>query len=185
VLERGERYSRGAIAFHWIIAALVLFNLWLGIFHDALPREWKVMPVHKSVGVTILVLSIGRLAWRLTHRPPGFPEATPGWEKALAKGVHGVFYALLFVLPFTGWIFSSNPERLRPVSWFGLFELPSLPVTAGFAEAAHETHELLGLTMAALVLLHIAAAVRHHFLLRDKVLARMLPWVKARADRNG
>jgi cytochrome b561 len=178
LLERGDRYSKGAIAFHWTIAALVLFNLWLGIFHDALPREWKVMFVHKSVGVTILVLSIGRLAWRLAHRPPMLPAVLPRWEKALAKATHWAFYALLFVLPLTGWIFSSNPERLRPVSWFGLFELPSLPVTSGLAEAAKETHELLGLTMAALVLLHVAAALRHHFLLRDKVLARMLPWAR-------
>ena len=58
-IERGDRYSRGAIAFHWVIAALVLFNLWLGIFHDSLPREWKVMPVHKSVGITILALTLG------------------------------------------------------------------------------------------------------------------------------
>jgi cytochrome b561 len=181
MLERGDRYSRGAIAFHWIIAALVLFNLWLGLFHDALPREWKVMLVHKSVGVTILVLTIGRLAWRLMHRPPAFPAAMPGWERALAKATHWAFYALLFILPLTGWIFSSNPERLRPVSWFGLFELPILPVAADFAEAAKETHEILGFVMAGLVLIHIAAALRHHLLLKDNVLARMLPWAKRNA----
>ena len=176
MLERGDRYSRGAIAFHWIIAALVLFNLWLGLFHDSLPRDWKVLTLHKSVGVTILVLSIGRLAWRLTHRPPSLPAAMPAWQKLAARANQWAFYALLFVLPLTGWIFSSNPEKLRPVSWFGLFELPSLPVTAEFAVAAKETHELLGWTMAVLVAIHIVAALRHHFLLRDKVLGRMLPW---------
>lgn len=178
MFERGERYSRGAIAFHWIIAALVLFNLWLGLFHDALPREWKVMFVHKSVGVTILVLTLGRLLWRLTHRPPAFPLAMPGWEKAVAKATHAGFYALLLILPLTGWMFSSNPEKLRPVSWFNLFELPNLPVSADLAVAAKEVHEILGWTMAVLVALHIAAALRHHFLLRDNVLARMLPWAR-------
>ena len=99
---RGDRYSRGAIAFHWVIAALVLFNLWLGLFHDSLPREWKVMPVHRSIGITILVLSIGRLAWRLAHRPPAFADSLAGWEKALATTAHWLFYALLIVMPLTG-----------------------------------------------------------------------------------
>ncbi len=178
---RGDRYSRGAIAFHWVIAALVLFNLWLGLFHDALPRDWKVMPVHKSVGITILALSVARLGWRLTHKPPHLPDRMPGWEKAAAKAVHAIFYALLLILPLTGWLFSSNPEKLRPFQWFYLFDVPLLPATAALARTAKEAHEVLGYAMAALVAIHIAAALRHHFLLRDRVLARMLPG----ADRNG
>ncbi|RYD59270.1 MAG: cytochrome b [Sphingomonadales bacterium] len=179
--ERGDRYSRGAIAFHWVIAALVLFNLWLGLFHDALPREWKVMPVHKSVGITVLVLTLGRIAWRLAHKPPHLPDHMAGWEKALAKGVHFVLYALLLIMPLTGWIFSSNPERLRPFSWFFVFDIPLLPVSSAMAVTAKDAHEILGWTMAILVLLHILGALRHHFLLRDRVLSRMLPWAK----RNG
>jgi cytochrome b561 len=175
MLERGDRYSRGAIAFHWVIAALVLFNLWLGLFHDSLPKEWKVMPVHKSVGITVLVLTLGRIAWRLAHRPPTLPAAMAGWEKSAAKAVHWILYALLLILPLTGWIFSSNPDRLRPFTWFWLFDVPLLPVGAGFAVAAKEAHELLGYAMTALVVIHIAAALRHHFLLRDNVLRRMLP----------
>lgn len=180
-VERGDRYSRGAIAFHWVIAALVLFNLWLGLFGESLPRDWGAMPVHKSVGITILVLSIARLGWRLTHRPPHFPDRTPGWEKALAKSVHWLFYALMIVLPLTGWLMSSSPDKPRPFSWFYLFDVPLLPATPALAGFAHEAHELLGFTMAALVSLHIAAALRHHFLLRDRVLVRILPW----AGRHG
>jgi cytochrome b561 len=179
--ERGDRYSAGAIAFHWVIAALVLFNLWLGLFGDSLPRDWKVMPVHKSVGITVLVLTLGRIAWRLTHKPPRLPPAMPGWEKAAAKAAHFAFYALLLILPLTGWLMSSNPERPRPVRWFFLFDLPVLPATPGLAGAAQQTHELLGVTMAFLVVLHVAAALRHHFVLHDRVVARMLPW----ARRNG
>ncbi|NIJ19694.1 cytochrome b561 [Sphingomonas naasensis] len=178
---RGDRYNRGAIAFHWAIAALVLVNLFIGLFHETLLAGLRVMPLHKAIGATVLVLSIARLGWRLTHRPPALPEAVPGWERALANSLHWLFYALLLILPLTGWIFSSNPERPRPVSWFGLFDLPLLPVSSGAAGAAHEAHELLGLLMTALVVLHIAAALRHHFLLRDRVLVRMLPW----ADRHG
>ena len=178
--QRGDRYSRGAIAFHWAIAALVLFNLWLGLFHASLPRDWQVMPVHKSVGVTVLVLTLGRIAWRLTHRPPHLPDAMPHSEKIAAKTAHLALYALLLILPLTGWLLSSNPERPRPIEWFFLFKLPVLPATPGIAGAAHQAHELLGLVMTALVAVHIAAAVRHHFLLRDRVLARMLPWAARR-----
>lgn len=177
---RGDRYSRGAIAFHWAIAALVLLNLAIGLLHDSLPREWKVMPLHKSVGITVLVLTLARLGWRLMHRPPQLPEALPAWERALARGVHWIFYILLFAMPLTGWVFSSNPDRPRPFNWFGLVDVPLLPVSSGFAEAAKESHELLGWTMAALVILHIAAALRHQFLLRDGVLAHMLPWARGR-----
>lgn len=177
---RGDRYDGGAIALHWAIAALVLFNLWLGLFHDGLPREWQVMPVHRSVGITVLALSVLRLGWRLGHRPPDFPEAMPAWQKALAKGVHWTFYALLILLPLSGWIFSSDPDRPRPFTWFWQFDVPLLPVGHDLAELAHEGHELLGWLMAGLVLLHILAALRHHFLLRDGALARMLPWVVRR-----
>jgi cytochrome b561 len=179
-LERGDRYSRGAIAFHWAIAALVLFNLWLGLFHENLPRDWKVMPVHKSVGITILALTLGRIAWRLLHHPPRLPEPLPAWEKAVAHSVHFILYALLLILPLTGWLLSSNPEKPRPVSFFFLFDLPVLPATPALASGAHEAHELLGYLMTALVLIHIAAALRHHFLLRDGVLGRMLPGVARR-----
>lgn len=174
---RGDRYSRGAIAFHWVIAALVLFNLWLGLFHEALPREWKVMPVHRSIGMLVLVLTLGRIAWRLANRPPHLPDPMPAWERAAAKGMHLVLYALLLILPLTGWLLSSNPARPRPFEWFYLFQVPKLPATPALASGAHEAHELLGYLMTALVLIHIAAALRHHLLLRDGVLARMLPWV--------
>ena len=178
---RGDRYSRGAIAFHWTIAALVLFNLWLGLFGDSLPREWKVMPLHKSVGITILALTLGRIAWRLTHKPPHLPDHMPGWERTVAKTVHWIFYAALLILPLTGWLMSSNPERPRPISYFFLFDLPVLPATPALAKAAHQAHEVIGIAAAILVGLHILGALRHHFLLRDRVLARMLPW----ARRNG
>jgi cytochrome b561 len=175
MIERGDRYSRVAIAFHWAIAALILFNLWLGLFHESLPREWKVMPVHKSVGITVLALTLARIAWRLAHRPPALPGHMPAVEKLAARASHFLLYALMLALPLTGWLMSSNPERPRPVEYFFLFKLPVLPATPGVAGAAHEAHELLGWAMLVLVAVHILAALRHHFLLRDRVLVRMLP----------
>lgn len=177
MLPRGDRYDWGAIAFHWTIAALVLTNLVIGLFHESLLDGFGVMPLHKSIGVTILVLSLGRLGWRLAHLPPRYPAGIKAWERHSAQTMHWLLYALMLALPLTGWMFSSNPERPRPISWFGLFDLPILPMTEKVAGAAHEAHELLGLLMAGLVALHVAAALRHHFILRDRVLARMLPWI--------
>lgn len=171
-----DRYSRGAIAFHWVIALFVLANLFLGLAHESLLDGLKwVMPTHKAIGVTVLALTLGRIGWRLVHKPPHLPAAMPGWEKAVAKGVHFVFYALLLALPLTGWMLSSNPERPRPIDWFGLFQLPVLPIDKTAAMLGRTLHEPLGLLMTALVVLHVAGALRHHFILRDRVLARMLP----------
>ena len=173
--ERGDRYSRGAIAFHWTIAALVLVNLFIGLFHESLLEGLRVMPIHKAIGVTVLVLTLGRIAWRLTHKPPHLPDAMPGWEKAAAKTLHFLLYTLLLIMPLTGWIWSGDVTRSRPFSWFGLFDVPLIPVGHDLARTLHDAHETLGLVMAGLVVIHVAAAVRHHFLLKDRVLVRMLP----------
>ncbi|MHA6719077.1 cytochrome b [Sphingomonas sp. RS6] len=172
---RAERYSTGAIAFHWVIALLVLINLAIGILHESLPRGWQVMPLHKSIGITVLALTFARILWRLTHRPPPLPAASPAWEKASATIMHLALYAATLILPLTGWLMGSNPERLRPLSWFGLFRVPPLPSTPGLSGGAHEAHELLGWAMLLLVAIHVAAALRHHLLLRDAVMLRMMP----------
>lgn len=175
-LIRTDRYSSVAIAFHWTIAALVLINLAIGLFHDAMPRGWGVMPIHKAIGITVLVLSLGRLAWRLSHRPPPFAPETAAWERASARLVHASFYVLMIVLPLSGWAMSSYGEPSpRPLTWFGLFDIPYLPVDKAMAGAAGDAHELLGYVMAALLVLHVAAALRHHLILRDATLARMAP----------
>ncbi|MES2753632.1 MAG: cytochrome b [Pseudomonadota bacterium] len=172
-----DRYSRGAIAFHWVIAALVVFNLWLGIAHDSLPRDWQVMPVHKAVGITVLVLTFGRIAWRFSHPAPPLPPTVAGFERVAAYVSHYAFYVLLLVMPLTGWAMSSS-TKAKPFDWFGVFTVPKLPVSADVSKFGHDAHELLGWGMLALVVLHVAAALRHHFLLRDSVLARMTPGVR-------
>ena len=175
-IVRTDRYTGVAIAFHWIIGGLVIVNLILGLFHENLLRGVPVIPAHKAIGITVLVLSIGRLLWRLTHRPPPFPLATPRWEKAVARGTHALFYVLMIVMPLSGWAMSSAGASPRPISWFGLFPIPDLPVSAAAGGSSHETHVVLGWLMAALVVLHVAAALRHHLILRDATLARMLPF---------
>lgn len=173
---RTDRYSWGAIWLHWSIAALVLVNLTLGLFHESLldGMTW-VIPIHKAIGITVLALTLARIAWRIMHRPPPLPVGMPSWERGAAKIVHWSFYLLLLALPISGWMLSSNPARLKPMSWFGLFPIPPLPISSGAARLGHEAHGVLGYVAAALVVIHIAAALRHHFILRDSVLARMAP----------
>ncbi len=170
-----QRYSRVAIAFHWTIAALVIVNLVIGLGGDAVPALGAMFPAHKAIGITVLALTAARVAWRLMHRPPPLPGHTPAWERATAHAVHWALYALLVLMPLSGWAMSSNPERRRGLSWFGMFDIPYLPVSRAGAGIGHEAHELLGWAMLALVVLHVAAALRHHLLLRDSVLLRMAP----------
>jgi len=162
-----SRYSLGAIVFHWTIALLVIVNLWIGLVGGS-------MGLHKSIGITVLVLTIGRIAWRIANPPPPLPAHVAGWERGVARWTHRLFYLMLVVLPMSGWAMASGATR-RPLEWFGLFPVPYLPIPPAAAGAGHEVHEVVGITMAVLVALHVAAALRHHFMLRDGVLARMLP----------
>ena len=182
-LVRTDRYSRVAIAFHWTIAALIVFNLWLGLAHEALPKGWQVMPVHKSIGLTVLALTLGRIGWRLAHPAPPLPGDLRPWERLAAKASHLLLYALMLALPLTGWAMSSGPKRY-PLSWFGLVDVPYLPMSADAAKLGHDAHGLFGWAMIALLLLHVGAALRHHFVLRDNVLARMTPGVPAPAPAD-
>lgn len=170
-----QRYSRVAIAFHWTIALLVILNLASGLGGDAVAALGALFPIHKAVGISVLVLTLARVAWRLAHRPPPLPAHVAGWERAAAHAVHWAIYALLILMPLSGWAMTSNPERRRPLTWFGTFDIPYLPVSPAGAGIGHEAHELLGWTMLLLVVIHVAAALRHHLLLRDSVLLRMAP----------
>jgi cytochrome b561 len=162
-------YSTGAILFHWTIAVLVIANLLIGF------GLLKGMPTHKAIGITVLVLSVLRIVWRLIHRQPPLPAIVPGWQATAARISHATFYVLLIAMPLSGWLMVSNAEKLRPLTWFGLFDIPYLTVSRAAGDAGHEIHELLAIPFAALVLLHVAAALKHHFIDRDSVLARMLP----------
>ncbi len=165
------RYSTVAIWFHWTIALLVIANLVIGIFHDAI----GLMPAHKAIGLTVLALTAARIAWRLVHRPPPLPAHIGGAERMAAHAVHWALYILMVALPVTGWLMVSGSATRRPLTWFGLFDLPYLPVGPAAGGFGHESHEVLGWVMLALVVIHVAAALRHRLILRDGVLARMAP----------
>lgn len=170
-IDPATRYNSVARTFHAVIAVLVIGNLAGGLLSDSLPKAWNVIPLHKSMGLLILMLSIGRLLWRFTWKTPPYRPAIKAYELMLTKTVHGIFYALILIMPLTGWIFSSAGKY--GAAFFGI--PVSLPITKAnpVAELAAETHEILGYAFAALVVLHVAAALRHHFLLKNGVLRRM------------
>ena len=169
------RYSSVARWLHWIIALLIIWNIVSGIGHEGLSRDARaaVMGLHISSGITILFLSVLRLLWRLGHRPPPLPAGMTGWQTALAHGVHWVFYGMMIALPLSGWIMISSAPF--PIKWLGLIELPKFAVTRedAISGIAGEGHEILGIVMLALVVLHIAAALWHQFSLRDNLIGRM------------
>jgi len=173
-MTRQDRYNRVARLLHWTIALLVIANILIGIFHDGMGKLFPAMPIHKAIGITVLALTLVRIGWRLTHRPPPLPVEMPGWEKGAAHLTHFIFYALLLVMPITGWVMSS--ANARPLTWFWLFDIPKFGLGKEDAVVgiSRNLHEPLGLLFGALVVIHIAAALRHHFLLRDGVLRRML-----------
>ncbi|CAN5283333.1 hypothetical protein BH10PSE12_BH10PSE12_10220 [soil metagenome] len=175
MMDQELHYTRVARWLHWTIGGLVIVNILIGILHDPLGDIFPgAMPIHKAIGVTVLLLSLIRIGWRLSHPAPPLPAAMPAWEKRAAQLMHWLFYALLLVLPLTGWIMSSAGDR--PLTWFWLFDIPKFGVTKGDAVVglSRATHEPLGLIFGALAVIHIAAALRHHVVLKDGVLRRML-----------
>ena len=171
-IDTTTRYNSTARTLHAVIAVLVIVNLAIGLAHDALEKTINLIPLHKSIGFTVLALTIGRIVWRFTWKTPDYDPALRRFDLVVAKTVHGVFYALLLVIPMTGWIFSSAGKY--PLAWFGL-PIPKFALTKAdpIVGLSNEGHEILGYLMLALVVLHIAAALRHHFILRDGVLRRM------------
>jgi cytochrome b561 len=149
----------------------------LAIKADALPlgaAKVAMLARHKSVGITILALAILRLAWRLMNPVPPQPLSMPRWQRVAAHVSHVALYSLILIIPVLGWFMSS--ARNFPVSWFGLVTLPDFiePSKAAF-EFFRAAHVTLAVTLFVLALVHIAAALKHHFIDRDDVLRRMLP----------
>lgn len=177
------RYSGVAMALHWLMAVLVAANLAGGHLIELAEEGGAtgkataatLVMLHMSTGVTILALTIGRIGWRLGHAPPPWPTYMTRFERWAAGLVHLGFYALLLVLPLSGWAMQSTRQTPEPVPWFGLAALPPLPLPRSLAGLFHESHELLGWAMVALLLLHVGAALKHRWLDRDDILARMLP----------
>ena len=173
-----ERWGSVSQLLHWLIVALIALQAALGLTGLMLPlgmEKLAVLARHKSIGITILGLAALRLLWRWVNPTPPLPSNLKPHERFLAHFTHAALYALLFAMPLTGWIMSS--ARGFPVSWFNVIQLPDLvPKSETLYGAMVTTHAALAIGLALTVALHIAGALKHHFVLKDDTLRRMLPF---------
>ncbi len=169
-------YTRTAIALHWLIAGLILSAFTLGWVMTELafsPLKLRMINWHKWVGTTVLGLAAVRTLWRLTHAAPAMVPM-PTWQRFAAHSLHGLLYLAMFGVPLSGWAYSNASGY--PIVYLGLIPLPNLvDKSRELAEALHEVHEIFGWLLAIAIALHVAAALKHHFINRDGTLQRMLP----------
>jgi len=186
-MTHNGRYTKLAIVFHWLVAAFIIVNVVLVWVVDSLPDadQRPVINLHKSIGITVLGLAIMRLLWRLANPPPAMPATYAPWERRAAHGAHWVLYALIFLLPLTGWIHDSawkgapqHPLNLYGVvPWFRIgFIQDQDPATKEQIHALFsQIHTSLAYVLYAMVAVHVAGALKHQFLDREPELQRMLP----------
>lgn len=190
---RAVRYNTVAMTFHWVIAALIVANVALGLTMAYVltrrdPMDYTVVQWHKSIGLSVLVLSLARLGWRLVNPAPRLPAGMHPLVAGFAHFTHYLFYFLIIVIPLTGWIFTSASPLGNGTNYFGLFVWPNLPGFAGHTreqlKPVHElfqnAHVLLAWSAIVLLPIHVAAALYHHFLRGDDVLRRMVPGATVR-----
>jgi len=182
-----HRWGVVAQLLHWLIVVLIITQFTLATLFDDLPpsaRKLALLARHKSVGITILMLAVLRLLWRWTNPTPTLPDTLKPWERSLARLTHALLYALLFAVPLAGWMMSS--ARGFPVSWFGFFTLPDLvPKNKALYEVLLTTHGILAWTLGVVAIIHMLAALKHHFVLKDDVLRRMLPMTSQKTQGPG
>jgi cytochrome b561 len=172
-------YTRTAIGLHWLIAIALAGTFALGLYMHELPlspQKLKLYSWHKWAGVTIFLFVALRLAWRLGHRPPALPILMPAWQRLAAEATHVLLYVLMFAVPLSGWLMSSA-KGFQTV-WFGVLPLPDLlNKDTELGDLLQQVHMILNFSMAALVLAHLGAALKHHLIDRDDILTRMLPFL--------
>ncbi|MEO1281294.1 MAG: cytochrome b [Pseudomonadota bacterium] len=187
-----ETYSTVAMVLHWLIALSIIGLIAAGTWMvDAIKvpetqgQAFVVYQFHKSLGLTVLVLSVARLAWRFVKPPPPLPSSMSGWERFAAHVSHSAFYVLMIGMPLLGWAMVSASPLGLPTIVFGFFEWPHIPYLANLTDkkpvedALKQAHEAGGFILAVLLVLHVVAALKHHFVNKDNVLARMVPGVRA------
>lgn len=176
--QEQKRYTTTAIVLHWLIAVLIVGAFTLGLVMTDIPgfspTKLRYYSWHKWAGVTVLLLAALRLLWRLKNRPPALPASMPAWQQGAAHGLHHLLYLFMFAVPVSGYLYTLAAGV--PVKYFGLFQLPVFYAkNPALAEILKPVHYWLNMAMAALVVLHVLAALKHQILDRDGTMRRMLP----------
>ncbi|MEB2314688.1 cytochrome b [Denitratimonas tolerans] len=173
-----DRWAWPSMTLHWLIALLILALLGVGFVMVELPRSPRyfwVYDLHKSIGLTVLVLMLIRLGWRIYAGAPKPVPGTPPWQHVMAQAVHLAIYFVALAMPISGWLYDSA-SGLRALKFFGWFTVPKLVAPdPGIKSVAHEFHEWGAWVLIALILMHAGAALVHHWVQRDRTLWRMLP----------
>ena len=171
-----------SLLLHWVIALAVLAQVLLITAHEATEgvQAREFVNLHKSLGLTILVLTLARIGWRMAHPALPLPVGLPRWQRWAARAVHILFYVVLLAMPLTGWLASSASGR--EIIWFGLFDWPLLPISGGRPGAGQlmDVHEAVMKLLYVLIAVHVLAALKHQFVNRDNVLRRMIPIIPRR-----
>jgi cytochrome b561 len=179
------RYTATAVGLHWLMAVLILAIFGVGLYMTGLPlspTKLKIYSWHKWAGVTAFLLACVRIAWRAGHRPPPLPYAMPHWQQLAAHGGHALLYLLMFAIPLTGWLMSSA-KGFQTV-YFGVLPIPDLLAKdKELGDALRDVHATLNYLMIAVVAGHAGAALKHHYIDRDDILARMAPH-RPRKEQN-
>ncbi len=181
--EPRNRYSTVSLVFHWGLALLVLAQVLLMTAQEATegqPISGQFIGAHKALGMTILVLTLARIGWRIANPALPLPAGTPNWQRIAARATHVMFYVLLIGLPLGGWAASSAAGR--DISYFGLFNWPLLPLPQSreLAGSFMDAHRAGVKVLYVLLALHVLAALKHQFIDRDNVLHRMIPLIPRR-----
>lgn len=174
--EQGEKYSKGSRVLHWLIALIVISLLIMGFFLGDLPKSVKPIAymMHKSFGISIIFLMILRFIWLVKTGKPRLPASVPVWQRIAARSVQHTFYLLLLIMPFAGWIMSMASDKV-PL-YFGLFpfSLPGISPNKELAKTMFQIHSTVAWILIAFIILHVAGAIKHHFIDKDDVLKKML-----------
>jgi cytochrome b561 len=179
-----RRFGWVAMGFHWLMAAAILFTFCLGLYMTSLEvgaEQFELFQLHKSLGVTILLLAVLRVLWRLVNPVPPLPAGMAGWERGLAHVSHYGLYVLMFLVPVIGWCVVSVSPLGLPTFLYNQVEWPHIPFLAAVenkeaAEAGFvQAHLVMAWLLIFLFFLHVAGALKHHFISRDDTLKRMLP----------
>lgn len=172
-----KAYGLVAQALHWLVAAGVVLQFawaWRIDQAESIRNEFALVNQHKSIGMTVLGLVVLRLAWRAFNRPPPLPPGMAGWEKRAASTAHWLLYALILAMPLTGWIHTSAAGF--GAEFFGLLDIPDIvPSSERLEDIFGAIHEWLAKSILLVVSIHVLAALRHQFVLKDGLLNRMLP----------